>query len=513
MRTTEAASTNKSAAKISGAKRGPAPKAAEGNSSFDQILQKRNAPKPDEPKRIEPAGPKKADRAGKRSVDAAKARPKKTTDAQDPNRAAAEIEPVDTNLVDSVHAGDVGATDEQSSDGIAEEVSADDATTDDAPIENATDVHALSDDATDVEQIINAGIAVGVPADKTIDRTDVNDDDTGGAESSPISGSKASPPIHRAPAAGESNDVAAVADDSESESGATAAVSSLASSPLDGPLDNDDQPIDVPARAENQPAPGAAKAPSSTDPKLAQVEQVDAKPVDESATGDGEQGGSPGGERASNLKLVSDAVDDGESSDGSGASFSLEPANPATAKHAETDGGKPDASLLNDLKPAPAPAPSQVNAPASAQSSERAFAAENHANIVASVRTNLLPDGGTMQIRLNPPELGAIQVAVQMRDGVMNASFETTSDQATRLLSHSLGELRASLENSGVTVDKLHVEQAPRDQQAKHNSPEDRQQQGQAQDSPGRREQERRELLQRMWRKLSEGSDPLDMVA
>ena len=147
------------------------------------------------------------------------------------------------------------------------------------------------------------------------------------------------------------------------------------------------------------------------------------------------------------------------------------------------------------------------------QSPERVFANDNHANIVSNVRTNLMPNGGTMQITLNPPELGAIQVAVQMRDGVMNASFETTSDQATRLLSHSLGELRTSLESSGVAVDKLHVEQAPKNQQSQNHTSDDRQQQGQSQDSSARREQERRELLQRMWRRLSEGSDPLDMVA
>jgi flagellar hook-length control protein FliK len=100
-----------------------------------------------------------------------------------------------------------------------------------------------------------------------------------------------------------------------------------------------------------------------------------------------------------------------------------------------------------------------------------------------------------------------------MTDGVMNASFATTSDHATRLLSHSLSDLRTTLENSGVAVDKLHVEQSPKNQQSQNHSSEDRQQQNQSQDSSARRDQERRELLQRMWRKLTEGSDPLDLVA
>jgi hypothetical protein len=97
----------------------------------------------------------------------------------------------------------------------------------------------------------------------------------------------------------------------------------------------------------------------------------------------------------------------------------------------------------------------------------------------------------------------------------MSASFETTNDKATRLLSHSLGDLRSTLESSGVSVDKLHVEQSPRDQQAKHHTSEDGRQgpRDNAADSLARREQERRELLERMWKKLTEGSDPLDLVA
>ena len=70
------------------------------------------------------------------------------------------------------------------------------------------------------------------------------------------------------------------------------------------------------------------------------------------------------------------------------------------------------------------------------------------------------------QIRLDPPELGALQVLVHMRDGAMTASFQTSSDDATKLLSHSLGQLKQVLESQGVSVDKLHVQQAPRDQQA-----------------------------------------------
>ena len=160
-----------------------------------------------------------------------------------------------------------------------------------------------------------------------------------------------------------------------------------------------------------------------------------------------------------------------------------------------------------DAKPAPAPQPSQLPP-------EAEFATTNHDRIVTSLRSQLLPNGGTMHMRLDPPELGVLQVTVRTQDGVMTASFETSSDQATKLLRHSLGQLKAVLESQGVTVEKLHVQQSPRDQQAGNNS-EDRQQQQSQQDSQSsaRQEQQRREMLRRMWSRLGIGSDPLDLVA
>lgn len=141
------------------------------------------------------------------------------------------------------------------------------------------------------------------------------------------------------------------------------------------------------------------------------------------------------------------------------------------------------------------------------------FASANHAQIVTSMRTQLLPNGGAMHIRLDPPELGVLQVTVRMVDGAMSASFETSSDQATRLLSHSLGQLKQVLESQGVSVEKLHVQQSPRDQQAGSHS-DDQQHHGTADDqASARQEQQRREMLRRMWRRLGIGHDPLDLVA
>ena len=138
------------------------------------------------------------------------------------------------------------------------------------------------------------------------------------------------------------------------------------------------------------------------------------------------------------------------------------------------------------------------------------FAETNHVNIVSSVQASLLPHGGTMQIRLDPPELGALQVTVEMRNGTMSATFQTSNEDATRLLSHSMGQLKTALEAQGVTVDKIQVQQAPKDQQSQNN--EGSSQQQLRDEANARQEQQRREMLERMWRRVS-GTDPVDLVA
>ncbi len=139
------------------------------------------------------------------------------------------------------------------------------------------------------------------------------------------------------------------------------------------------------------------------------------------------------------------------------------------------------------------------------------FVEANQPKIVSSIQGQLLPHGGTMQIRLDPPELGPMQVSVHMKDGVMTASFETTSEHATKLLSHTLSQLKSGLEAAGMNVQKLQVQQSTKkDGQSNSNgdsgnAPQEQQQQAQ-------QEKQRREMVQRMWQKLA-GGDPLDLVA
>lgn len=189
-----------------------------------------------------------------------------------------------------------------------------------------------------------------------------------------------------------------------------------------------------------------------------------------------------------------------------GAAHALEAAidQQASAQHAQA---KPAAGAADH--------PQQQNV-----APEVRFAEDNHDNIVSGVRGQLMPNGGTMRIRLDPPELGPLAVTVRLRNGVMEASFEASSDEAAKLLSHSLGSLKTSLESQGVNVERLHVQQAPKSEQASSQG-DDRdgggQQQGQQRDlqqeQQARQEHQRREMIRRMWRKLRGVDDPLDMVA
>ena len=145
------------------------------------------------------------------------------------------------------------------------------------------------------------------------------------------------------------------------------------------------------------------------------------------------------------------------------------------------------------------------------------FAQTNHDHIVTGVHSQLLPHGGAMEIRLDPPELGALKVMVEMRDGVMNATFQTSNEQATQLLSHSLNQLKHVLESQGVSVERIQVQQAPKNEHTQGDGDRQQQQQNQQRDMnddhAARQEQQRKEMMRRMWRRVSGAGDPIDYMA
>ena len=114
-----------------------------------------------------------------------------------------------------------------------------------------------------------------------------------------------------------------------------------------------------------------------------------------------------------------------------------------------------------------------------------------------------------MQIRLDPPDLGTLHIRIDVRDGVMNATFLTANDEATHLLTHTLSQLKGALESQGVSVEKLQVQQTPKPRSGADHQPSFRDPYG----GDTSQEQQRRQRLRRMWARAGQGGDPLDMVA
>jgi len=226
----------------------------------------------------------------------------------------------------------------------------------------------------------------------------------------------------------------------------------------------------------------------------------------ESKAGEGKQAGGGKGVEAAVGKA---GQEEGAAAKGAGVQFRMEepvkgdlaaPAAPAARAASQGEGGG-KASVAGGASAGPG----------EAAANDAVFAEANYPRIVTAVRGQMLPNGGRMQIRLEPPELGALQVQVEMRDGVLSASFQTSNDEATRLLSHSLHELKSALESQGVSVQKLQVVQAPREKDSGE-AREEGQGQQESQGRASEQEQQRREMLQRMWRRLRGGRDALDVM-
>lgn len=66
--------------------------------------------------------------------------------------------------------------------------------------------------------------------------------------------------------------------------------------------------------------------------------------------------------------------------------------------------------------------------------------------------------GGPVEMRLSPPELGSLQVRIQVKDGVMTAKLEVETPVARNALLDNLPALRDRLEQQQIRIDKFDVE-------------------------------------------------------
>ncbi len=66
--------------------------------------------------------------------------------------------------------------------------------------------------------------------------------------------------------------------------------------------------------------------------------------------------------------------------------------------------------------------------------------------------------GGTVTLRLQPPELGVLRVQMEMAQGTVRASFTTQHENVGSLLTQQMTQLRHALESQGLTVERLEVQ-------------------------------------------------------
>jgi flagellar hook-length control protein FliK len=66
--------------------------------------------------------------------------------------------------------------------------------------------------------------------------------------------------------------------------------------------------------------------------------------------------------------------------------------------------------------------------------------------------------GGTLQLRLSPPELGSLRLELTVKDGVMSAALQTENANARRLLLDHLPALRDRLAEQNIRVDRFDVD-------------------------------------------------------
>ena len=109
---------------------------------------------------------------------------------------------------------------------------------------------------------------------------------------------------------------------------------------------------------------------------------------------------------------------------------------------------------------ATAPAPTATAGAADATATTVTVAPPPPAEQLVSVLTPMrtAPNGTyTLRLELKPPELGRVEMRVEMRDGVLHASIHADHEGSAQLVRDALGELRDRLDAEGVHTGELTV--------------------------------------------------------
>jgi flagellar hook-length control protein FliK len=280
-------------------------------------------------------------------------------------------------------------------------------------------------------------------------------------------------------------------DDVQATVGQQQSIDAIASNPVIEPLAQAQKPDFGPPMRPNAPADTAAGTESGN---------ADAS----------EAAGGKSSSRASNQQLAAAVASSGgrgqEGASPAGSSAAAGDATPDSATRPDASAAKGfdvmlgQAARRTDGSPA-TPAPQGTPATPEQAAADR---------VATAITTKLLPKGGKMEIRLDPPHLGRIHIDVRVISGRLTATFTATNEEASRMLGHKLDHLRQSLETSGLTVDRLQVKTSS--ESSMRDAGADQQQQSTGQDQRQGQSQEQRDLARRLWKRAVFGTDGLDVV-
>jgi flagellar hook-length control protein FliK len=80
------------------------------------------------------------------------------------------------------------------------------------------------------------------------------------------------------------------------------------------------------------------------------------------------------------------------------------------------------------------------------------------ARVARGLHNAVQQNGGTVTMRLNPPELGVLRIELEMNNGTASVRFQTGHSNVRELLNQQLHTLRQGLEGHGVSVERLDVQ-------------------------------------------------------
>lgn len=85
----------------------------------------------------------------------------------------------------------------------------------------------------------------------------------------------------------------------------------------------------------------------------------------------------------------------------------------------------------------------------------------NVARVARALQQAVKQNGGTVTLRLNPPELGVVRVQMELSNGVASVRFQAEDASVTSMLSRQMITLREALEGRGLKVQRMEAQTLP----------------------------------------------------